>query len=176
MKYSLLRDSNIFTLAGLGHVLLEMSSPDLKNQAFRWDNKMEEIVKGKWCINTQRHTVWAVRVFKGRVKECNSKCPDQTVSEWLEQQFVDQVVPLNRWIALFVVEARNRKGKPYPPTPCKALPQGFCVTWENMSNCSVNISPQNFAVNINKAPVSVQGKLIFEQEFDEHLECVDLEY
>jgi len=46
-----------------------------------------------------------------------------------------------------------------------------------MTNCSINISPQNFVVNINQAQLSVQGDpSLIEQEFDELLESVDSEY
>ena len=90
------------------------------------DGKMEEIAKGKRSINTQRNTAWAVRVFKDWVKEHNIKSPDETVPEdFLEQWFVDRVAPLNHWISRFLVEARNREGKPYPPSSLQSLLTGI---------------------------------------------------
>jgi len=71
-----------------------------------------------------------------------------------ESRNVTAYVSLNRWILCFIVEARNQEGKPYPLS-----------------------SLQNFVININQAPLSIQGdSSLIEQEFDEVLESVDLEY
>ena len=56
---------------------------------------------------------------RSRSTECEGceKVPD----DFLEKRHSEDVDPLNHWVSRFVVELRNRDGKPYTPTSIHSL-------------------------------------------------------
>ena len=78
----------------------------------RSEEEMMEISRGKQSVNMQRNTPWAVKAFREWISECNSKYPEDQVSEdFLDQNFAERSTPLDHWLSCFIVEARGQDGK-----------------------------------------------------------------
>ena len=87
------------------------------------NDEMQVIAKGKRSLNTERNTLWAIKVFNDWAKERNG-CPtncEKVPDDFLEKRHSEDVDPLNHWLSRFVVEARKRDGKPYTPTSIHSL-------------------------------------------------------
>ena len=96
-----------------------MERPDKKRRfaAPCSDLEMQDLAKGKKSINTQKSTEWGVRVFTEWAHECNtiSSFDDPVPEDFLDQNYVYNTEPLNKWLSFFICEVRNKNGKPYPP-------------------------------------------------------------
>ena len=87
------------------------------------DDEIATLSKGFVPPNTEKNTVWAVRVFSewraARNDDCASDpCPDCL----LESREVDQ---LNRWLPRFINEVRKQDGEPYLPRTVHQLLSGL---------------------------------------------------
>ena len=85
---------------------------------------MTVLSKGTIVPNTEKCTVWAMRVFDQWRKERNAlsdnveKCPTNLLEK-------ADPVKVNHWLSYFVVEARREDGKPYPATTLYQLLAGL---------------------------------------------------
>ena len=78
--------------------------------------------------NTEKTNAWGVKVFRDWARERNERMTDPNDSvpeDLLDRHFSNDtnsdVTPLNQWVSRFIVEVRNRDGKPYPPNTIKSL-------------------------------------------------------
>ena len=62
-------------------------------------------------------------MFRAWVEERNSRdlFGEQVPEDLLEKKYTDDVQPLNLWLSGYIVEVRNKMGKPYPPSSIHSI-------------------------------------------------------
>jgi hypothetical protein len=97
------------------------------------EESMTEISKGKKCVNTERSTGWAIRVFKQWIEQRNELFPaDPCPEDFLELRHSEDVNRLQKWLCRFVVEARKQDGQSYPPSSLQNLLSGILRYMRNV--------------------------------------------
>ena len=86
---------------------------------------MKEISKRKRSVSTLRSTSWAVTVYREWISNRNLHSNDKCPEDFLELQHSRDVVCLEKWLCLFVVEARKQDGNSYPPSTIQSLLSGI---------------------------------------------------
>ena len=89
------------------------------------DERMKEISKGKRSVSTLRSTSRAVTVYREWISNRNLHSTDKCPEDFLELQHSRDVVRLEKWLCLFVVEARKQDGNSYPPSTIQSLLSGI---------------------------------------------------
>ena len=104
------------------------------------DEKAAQLAKGNRSKNTASSTAWAVNVFDAWMKERRSRESggDHVPEDFLTRPETD-ISSLNRWLARFVAEARNKDGKPYSPVCVQSLLAGILRHMRE-----INIDTPNF--------------------------------
>ena len=81
------------------------------------DEEVEAAKKSAIPKNTERNTVWAVKVWKDWSASRQKSCPGQS-REWPVHPYLAPPQQLNYWLCKFILEARKRMGTATHQTLC----------------------------------------------------------
>ena len=109
---------------------IKLSSPSHQNtkESKRFEKlagspELASSSKGYVPCNTEANTEWAVKTFKSWMEWRNTAKPEDPVPEAI--LCTDDAQALNKWLSLFVLEARKLDGQKYPTSSLNMLLSGL---------------------------------------------------